>query len=238
MLRPFFFFYGGKWRIAKKYPTPKHDTIIEPFAGSAAYSVRYPEKKVILYDADPVVFGVWDYLIHVSEEEILNLPNGFDSVDDLSVPQEAKWLIGFLLNKGCMRPCKTPCAWMRDPRYSYQFWGPKIQNRIAAQIPRIRHWKIYNEDFQKVENRKATWFIDPPYSDKGKHYKINNIDYPVLGEWCRGREGQTIVCENDGANWLPFETLCEARSLREKSIGRSKEAMWYREDECLLDLSI
>jgi hypothetical protein len=32
-LRPFFSFYGGKWRIARHYPTPKYDIIIEPFAG-------------------------------------------------------------------------------------------------------------------------------------------------------------------------------------------------------------
>jgi hypothetical protein len=36
-LRPFFGFYGGKWRDAlKHYPPPEHDTIIEPFAGFGA----------------------------------------------------------------------------------------------------------------------------------------------------------------------------------------------------------
>ena len=31
-IRPFFGFYGGKWRDAPKYyPVPEHDTIVEPF---------------------------------------------------------------------------------------------------------------------------------------------------------------------------------------------------------------
>ena len=35
-LRPFFGYYGGKWRDAvKHYPEPAFETIIEPFAGSA-----------------------------------------------------------------------------------------------------------------------------------------------------------------------------------------------------------
>lgn len=228
-LRPFFFFYGGKWRISKKYPTPKHNTIIEPFAGSAAYSVHYPNRNIFLYDADPAICGVWDYLISATKEDILNLPDTVENVDSLSDCQEAKWLIGFLLNKGCTRPCKTPCAWMRDPRYSYQFWGPKIKDRIIRQQPCIRHWKIQNLDFQKVENQKATWFIDPPYQNKGKHYKISDLDYGVLGSWCREREGQVLVCENDGATWLPFSPLCEARCLKEKKCGRSKESLWYNE---------
>jgi hypothetical protein len=33
MLRPFWRYYGGKWRAAPRYPAPRYDTIIEPFAG-------------------------------------------------------------------------------------------------------------------------------------------------------------------------------------------------------------
>ena len=74
-LRPFFGFYGGKWRDAPKhYPAPLHDSIVEPFAGSAGYSVRYPTRNVILGERDPVIYGVWDYLIHVPAREIIPAP--------------------------------------------------------------------------------------------------------------------------------------------------------------------
>jgi hypothetical protein len=32
MLRPFFPYYGSKWSLAKRYPAPRYDRIIEPFA--------------------------------------------------------------------------------------------------------------------------------------------------------------------------------------------------------------
>jgi hypothetical protein len=38
-LRPFWRYYGGKWRAAPRYPRPTHDTIIEPFAGAATTGV-------------------------------------------------------------------------------------------------------------------------------------------------------------------------------------------------------
>ncbi len=60
LLRPFFGYYGGKWRDAiKHYPEPQHDTIVEPFAGSAGYSLRYANRKVILCEIDPVLASVW-----------------------------------------------------------------------------------------------------------------------------------------------------------------------------------
>ena len=49
-----FSYYGTKKRIAKKYPEPKYDIIIEPFAGAGAgagaYACLYPDRKVKLYD--------------------------------------------------------------------------------------------------------------------------------------------------------------------------------------------
>lgn len=32
-LKPFWRYYGGKWRAAPSYPAPLHNTIVEPFAG-------------------------------------------------------------------------------------------------------------------------------------------------------------------------------------------------------------
>ena len=34
-----FYYYGRKKQIIRHYPSPNYDTIIEPFAGSAAYSL-------------------------------------------------------------------------------------------------------------------------------------------------------------------------------------------------------
>lgn len=45
-------YYGGKGKRIGVYPPPEYDTIVEPFAGAAAYSLRYHEKKVLIIDYD------------------------------------------------------------------------------------------------------------------------------------------------------------------------------------------
>ena len=117
ILRPFFSYYGSKWRAAKLYPAPEHKQIIEPFAGSAAYSLHYPDRLVHLVDVDPIIVGVWEYLIAATEGEILRLPTGFSHINELTTTcQEAKWLIGFWLNSGMTAPCNVPSKWMRSKR--------------------------------------------------------------------------------------------------------------------------
>jgi len=69
-----FYYYGRKQKIFNKYPKPAFDTIVEPFAGSAAYSMNYFEKNVILVEKDKKIASLWSYLISVEPKEILELP--------------------------------------------------------------------------------------------------------------------------------------------------------------------
>ena len=134
-MRPFFGFYGGKWRDTPKYyPPPDHGTIVEPFAGSAGYSVRYADRNVILGEKDAVIFAVWDYLIRVPERDILAIPDlaPDQSVSDLPICQEARWLVGFWLNRGVSRPRTGPSAWMRDGIRPGSFWGERVRQTIAS----------------------------------------------------------------------------------------------------------
>lgn len=230
-LKPFFHFFGGKWRAsARHYLPPKHSVIVEPFAGSAGFSVRHHDKRVLLYDVDPVICGVWDYLIRVSPAEILSIPdiamNG--TVDDLSVCQEARWLVGFWVNAATATPCKTPSKWMRAGTHPGVFWGERARQRIATQVEAIRHWQIRQSSYADIQPMPhATWFVDPPYQVAGRNYRFGSegIDFAHLGEWCRALPGQVIVCENDGADWLPFKPIDGLRS-RLKTV----EAVWLKEN--------
>lgn len=232
-MRPFFGYYGGKWRDAPKhYPAPRFSTIVEPFAGSAGYSLRYPEWTVILCEIDPAVAEIWRYLTRVSASEILNLPDMPDdtNVDDLPIVQEAKWLIGMWLNRGVATPRKRPSRWMREGIRPGCFWGKAVRQRLAAQVERIRHWQIYNRSYLECPApAAATWFIDPPYQHAGRHYRFGAdlIDYERLGAWCTSRLGQVIVCENAGATWLPFRELASVRTTRSRRL--SKEVYWSNE---------
>lgn len=229
MLRPFFTFYGGKWRIAPKYPKPRFDKIVEPFAGSAGYSLRYPEKNVVLVEKDPVVAGTWRYLTKATKTEILNLPDIREgaSVDDLTVPQEAKWLIGWWCTRGGSYPNKTLSSWGRRERYHRQFWGPVVRDRIASQVGCIRHWQVIEGDWWEAPDISATWFVDPPYVRGGEHYRYGSgqVDYRALSSWCRERRGQVLVCEREGERWLPFKPFMTAKA----TTGALEEALWTNE---------
>jgi len=228
-IKPFWNYYGGKWRAAPRYPTPRHKHIIEPFAGAAGYSLRYPDYDVTLLDVYPVIAGVWRYLIATPAGEIMRIPC-VESVDDLPawVPQEARWLVGFCMNTGVASPCKILSRrnrYMRDIGRAVWGWSPGRRDLIARQVERIKHWRVIEGDYAKAPDVTATWFIDPPYNNRaGSCYKHKLSDYEALGAWCKTRAGQVIVCENDGATWLPFRPFMNlTQSINGKT---STEAIW------------
>lgn len=209
-LKPFWRYYGGKYRAAPRYPAPEYDTIIEPFAGAAGYSMRYPERKVILVEKYPVIAEMWRYLIGVSAAEVLSVPL-VDSVNDLpaSTPRGARFLVGFAMNAATVSPCVNLSSGRKKLRAagrSLEGWSEGMRARVAAQVDHIRHWKIIEGDFTDAPDIEATWFIDPPYSNRaGSYYVHSKLDFAFLGEVCQGLKGQVIVCENEGATWLPFK---------------------------------
>lgn len=182
----------------------------------------------MLYDIDPTICGIWEYLIQSSTEEILKLPTEVDHIDNVNAPQEAKWLIGFWLNKGVTVPKLTPSAWMRSGIRPNSYWGNAIRERIASQVGCIKHWKIACKSYEEIGNEEATWFVDPPYDGKpGKCYRHKFNAYNELSQWCQNRFGQVMVCEQAGADWLPFEPFAKIKSTpgsRGKSY--SKEVIW------------
>lgn len=248
-LQPFFSYFGAKARIARRYPAPLFDTVVEPFAGSASYALERPERRVVLVDLDPVIVGLWRYLIRVKMAEVLALPLLEDgaSVADLPVSQEARSLIGFWCNKGAARPCQQiTTSWGR--LYPEQFWHERTRARVARQVERIRHWVALEGQYHEATSAvrgAATWFVDPPYVGRsrtskyragreetrpvGDRYRCNTrgIDFAELGEWCQGLEGQVIACEHVGATWLPFREFVDARANGQRTC---REAIWCNGD--------
>lgn len=222
-MKPFFSYFGSKYSFAGKlYHAPRYKTIVEPFAGSAAYAAQYYDRDVVLCDKNPVIVGVWDFLINSTRSDIMSIgmipSNG--SVDDLKISQEAKWFVGFWLQQAATRPGLTRGKWSK--------WSPAVRARVAAQVEKIKHWKVYECSYENTPVQgPSTWFIDPPYQVDGKHYKCSSksIDFGRLGDWCKSRRGQAIVCENQGADWLPFEKLRATHSASKSE--KSLEVVWY-----------
>lgn len=232
-LRPLISIFGSKWQLTKYYPVPIYDTIIEPFAGSAGFSLHYYHQHIILNDLNPVIVALWDYLLHVSEAEILALPSLVYHVDDYpSLCQEARNLIAFWLNKGCGYPRKSATKWTYADPHTASFWGEKLKQRIASHLQYIRHWKIYHGDYQFIpsdllDRKDVTYFIDPPYQydrTNSYPYDYHYINYDELALWCQSLRGQVIVCEAEGADWLPFTFLKEQKGVHRKK--NSTEVCW------------
>lgn len=234
-LRPFFPYHGSKFRWAPRYPAPQHDWIVEPFAGSAGYALRYPDRQVVLVDANEHVADVWQYLTLVSPREVLRLPllEPGQSVDSLvGVPEPARWLIGMWLFGGAEEPRKRmppngPVRRVRGQIVGSRFylWGAPVRERIASQVDRIRHWIVKSGSFASAPSVRATWFIDPPYQHHGASYPCGSRDirFGHLGEWCRSRRGQVIVCEAVGATWMPFTPLLTRTCKNGRAL---REAIW------------
>ena len=228
-LKPFWSYYGGKWRAAPHYPAPLHDTIVEPFAGAAGYSLRYPDRRIILVEKYPVIAEMWRYLIGVTADEIRRIPIIVD-INDLPpwVPSGGRSLVGFNLNQAVTAPRKTASKRVREGGVG---WSEQMRERIAFQVGQIRHWQVIEGDYSLSPDITATWFVDPPYQAAGKYYEhpAKNIDFMALGSWCRQRQGQVMVCENAGATWLPFRpfmTLRSTLSRVDQDQRESFEMLW------------
>lgn len=214
-----FYYYGRKKRIVKYYPQPTQDTIIEPFAGSAAYAMEYFEKNVILYEINHKIYSVWKYLQEASIKDILSLPilekgqclnnSEFDFLTD---PE--KWTIGLFLNPGSSTPKKSPG--------NFCDWDEKHRQGLSEELFKIKHWDIRNESYENAPDIEATWYVDPPYQNAGKYYTHWKVDYESLSLWCQQRKGQVIVCENEGAEWLPFKNLVDLKGQKHNR----KEVIW------------
>jgi hypothetical protein len=224
-MRPFFPYYGSTWNRARYLPPPRYPLVRERFAGGAGYSLFYDCPRVELTDKDPLIAGLWAYLMRASAAEILalpELPEVGDCVDNYAIPQEAKWLIGFWLNRGSAQPKKTRTAYSARTDKAQLNWGGKAKERIAEQLRGLAGWTIREGNYDEGPVGECTWLIDPPYVDKGKFYREKFSDYTALGKWCRSLSGSVIVLEGAGADWLPFASLGEFKT----SLGKSEEKVW------------
>lgn len=228
-----FSYYGSKGKIVGCYPYPKYDKIIEPFAGSARYSLKHFEKDILLVDKYEVIVRVWHYLQAASEQDILALPKlkRGDSTRNYNLSDVEREFLGFLV-----------CNGVDSPRYNVgSLDGINVARdlkRIASELYKIRHWKIVFDDYRNIKNVEATWFIDPPYEFGGEYYKLGNkhIDYGELAGWCKTRNGQIIVCENSKASWLPFKQMAEMSGTKYKTtevIWSNQPTVYDNEQQCL-----
>lgn len=219
-----FSYYGSKSKIINYYPAPKKDTIIEPFCGSARYSLKYWEKDIILCDKYQRLIDIWLYLQTASAKDIKSLPvlsKGQNLNDFKFMCPEEKDLMGFMIQAGVNSPRLTCTeAGVRNQKTA--------KKNILNNLHKIKHWSIKCCDYADIENINATWFVDPPYQNGGKYYIHKSINYNDLKDWCLTRRGDVIVCENTKADWIELKPLKKIQGMAQTN---TTEAIYYREEE-------
>lgn len=207
-------YYGSKSKIAHKYQPPIYDKIIEPFAGSARYSLLHWNKEVLLTDTNADIITIWHYLQNCNKKDILGLPvlKQGERLSDFDLSNEEMLLLRNFASVGSSIGDKFS-------KFGVEAFDSSIK-AIANNLYKIKHWIIKQADYNTIDNEQATWFIDPPYIKAGKYYKNSSkkIDYNHLGDWCKSRNGQIIVCESLGADWLDFKPFCTCNGISKKTV--------------------
>ena len=184
---------------------------------------------MILCELDEQIAAVWRYLIGATRDDILSIPDPAGATTaDLDIPKPPAGSSGSGSTEEHRDHVPGPahgCDKASGPARS----GDRVRNTIADQLPAIRHWQIVEGSYADltVDPGPATWFIDPPYRDAGKHYHHGaaDIDYHHLAEWCTTRPGQVIVRSRQrrlAPVRVPrrYQTTC--------ATVRSAEAVWIR----------
>ncbi|HCA5793534.1 hypothetical protein N7714_04385 [Pseudomonas aeruginosa] len=215
-----FYYYGRKKQIAKRYPSPNYQMIVEPFAGAAAYSFHADnwKKEVVLIEKDKRVADIWDWLINEAT------PNEIKALPDLKPGEKSSEFL-HIIHAATKQAFKYKT--IKVTPVLARNW--EISKRVISEsLDKISHWKIFCGDFTTAPDVEATWFIDPPYKGEpgmGYYHSSALLDYEELARWAKARKGEVIFCEGLHGDYLPFKPLLDLKGVAGKV---SKEMIYYQ----------
>jgi site-specific DNA-adenine methylase len=226
---------GSKWQATKtgKYPAPIHSTIIEPFAGSAGYSLNYADRNIILCEINPDIVDVWRMIQknwRLEKRLPAEIKMGTVVEEMRGVDEEVKLFLHY-------KACSSHAGYRLKFTERGALYWPLARRRVLAMAGLIKHWDIRHVSFEALDppRKAATWFVDPPYqavglARKGSDYKFWRLNYELLAECVQERwRGQVIVAEQIESTWLPFKPLYALAAQHRDGIKQTMEAIYYKE---------
>ena len=230
-MRTAFSFYGGKGMLSSKYPPPKYKTIVEPFAGGAAYSLKYYNHDCILIEKNKDVCAVWEYIKNPNKKELEKIPQHITpgmKVSDFKIDNPAFInILRFAANVGTGGTKKKMETITKIG--AKHFYKNTVQ-KILFWTDKIKHWQIYNGDYFDFDFGEASYFIDPPYQNQaGTLYKYGSkvIDYTNLKKYISTLKGQIIICENSESEWIKdyeINNLNRSCNVKAKHINKNRQS--------------
>lgn len=232
---PLFKWFGSKWLSSKTLPAPIHDTVVEPFAGGAGYSLRHANKRVVISENDPHLFVLWSWLITTATESAIReipigVPEGTD-IRTLGLTLGQATLLKTWQRTNNVGDCWTISPWGNKPGQ----WTANTRARVAEEFHAVKQWLVFRDACYAFAHSStpATYFVDPPYQ-YNYQYRQKPIDYGHLAELIQQLNGQKIVCEavcpktDRVPTWLPFEFWGSRITSRRKAENNhhSKELIW------------
>lgn len=230
---PLFKWFGSKWLASKLYPPPEHDVIFEPYAGSAGYSLRHHEKKVVLWEENEQLEQLWRWLIGPAKTaDVLAIPIGIPEgtdIHDLGLSRGQALLLKHWQRTNNVGDCWTISPWGNKPGQ----WTANTRARVAEEIYAVKHWQVRQIAFDDV----GTYFVDPPYLYNYR-YRFKEFDHAALVKSIGGisERSQVIVCEaacqktGRVPDYLPFASFGSRITSRRKKTENhhSAEYLWVR----------
>lgn len=236
---PLFKWFGSKWQSAKRYPSPEHDILIEPFAGGAGYSLNHCNRTVIVWEEDPNLARLWQWLIKsATDDDIRLIPVGLPMGTDIrtiGLTQGQTLLLKHWQRTNNVGDCWTVSPWGHLPGQ----WTANTRARLADEIGAISHWE-FRDPYNYIDI-PSSWFIDPPYLYNYKYRaSLPPFDYQALSSLVQTihRDSQVIVCEaackvsGRIPDYLPFKASHSSVTSRRKAeqSHHSRELVYLRGD--------
>lgn len=230
---PLFKWFGSKWLSSRKYPTPEEDSIFEPFAGSASFSLRHWKKKICIYEENKHLQDLWKWLINEATNTSImeipcNLPTGFN-IKSLDISYGQMLLLKNWQRTNNYGNCWTISPWGNKPGQ----WTLNTKNRVARDVEFVKDWKFEKPSYTEG----GFYFIDPPYQ-YNYNYGFKQFDYiELLSDIKKIPAGHILACEaicpktGTVPNYLPFKFFGDRITSRRKKENNhhSKELMYFDE---------
>lgn len=214
-MRPFFPYYGSKYRAAIRYGPPRRDEVVEPFAGSACYSVFYEPPRVRLYDRAEAICSLWDWLIHCSLDDVRRIPLAFRDDDEwLALPEGPRNLVFFNTAWGRARLGHKLPGWFTHYHRTGEATGPMVNcrahnpsgegSRRLAKSNSVHTFRFWNAAVRELVIRQkpriAHWSIErKSYAEIDTPEAHYHVDPPYSG-----KPGRAYEC-----NQIDYDHLAE-----------------------------